>query len=131
MRGFCAKLLNGREILEWEIQKNTEPAIETLRKILRDENTKIAEFSLIFDNQKIHVRNHAAIYFYARRVDVWLDLDCTNRHFYAIGVQEKPGEIEITWYDGENSEIEIRKINPNDKGLIYNDPKESTKKLDN
>lgn len=120
MRGFSAKLSDGRVLKEWDIARSDRPGWFILKDILEKEKVKIVELVLEFDHQRVNTRNNAPTYFYAKKVEAWMDLDLPQKHFYGIGAQERPGSVDITWYDGENGFQETRTIDKNDFGILIN-----------
>lgn len=121
MIGFKAFLSDGSIIKEWEHGSTTEPPWLYLKRILKEKNLKINDLQLIFNHQVICTRPHARIYFYAKKVEAWVIGQLPQKHYYGVGVESGHGKVEITWYDGENSVIEIRDYIDADIGMIRNE----------
>lgn len=118
MIGFKVFLSDGSIIQEWDL---ASPAWLKLKEILKEKKLKVIDLQLIFDHQTICTRPHAQIYFYAKKVEAWIDGRLPQKHYYGVGVEIGHGKVEITWYDGENSVIEIRDFVEADIGMLKND----------
>jgi len=82
---------------------------------------KLFGVQLQFDHQGVFFPRHARAYFYSKKVEAYLGGDQTQVLYYGIGATGRsPEEVEITWYDGENSSIELRKVDGDNAAFIVN-----------
>lgn len=120
MRGFWAKFSDGSIYDEQQLASQFQSAWIRLKEIAKEKRVKLVELILVFDHQKIFTINSAKVFFYKKRVTAWINSNGSSTQEYGIGASD--GDVlTITWYDGENSREEIRKINKNDAGFFFNE----------
>lgn len=114
MRGYKATLSNGAIFTEDQLNWLQ------LKSFLKKNNLKIVDLQLVFDHQTVFCRKNSSTYFYAKKIEVWLQQEFPDTLFYGIGASDQDGTVTITWYDGQNSSEEIRKISEKDIGIWIN-----------
>lgn len=132
MRGFKAELSNGDVFTEDnikaklarqcnELEWNHLPPWAILKRFAKIHNLKIVSLELQFDHQSVFLPRNAKAYFYSKKVEAFLGPTASQLQYYGIGATEhKDDEVEITWYDGTDSKIEKRKIDPSQESYFIN-----------
>ena len=132
MRGFVVTLSNGKTIREDSIMSDLSDFVIAnnlqnsshwiiLKKYIQSNNLKVFGLQLQFDHQGVFLPNHAKVYFYSRKVEAYIGARTDQSWYYGVGASDRfPDEVEITWYDGNNSKIEKRKVNAEDPAFIIN-----------
>jgi hypothetical protein len=130
MRGWQVELNDGSIFSEWSIKSQIaslcemygwleEPPWIILKKYLDIKNLKIISLQLKFDHQTVFLPRHSKTYFYSKRVEAFFGGRDDQSLYYGVGASDRDeGQVEITWYDGNNSKIEFRKVDKNDKAFI-------------
>lgn len=121
MRGFLATLSDGTVYSEEDLATADTPGWIALKTLAKSKNLKIVDLILIFDHQRVYVPKYSKVYFYKKTISSWLDLNLPEKLEYGIGAQDKVGEVTITWYDGNSSREEVRKVNAEDLGFFINE----------
>lgn len=132
MRGFVATLSNGKTIQEDKVMSDlssfigefslqNKPAWVILKEYLKANGLKLVGLSLQFDHQGVFFPNHCKAYFYSKKVEAYLGGNNAQVLYYGVGASDRsPNEVEITWYDGENSKIERRQVDAENPAFIVN-----------
>jgi hypothetical protein len=132
MRGFCVTLSNGlvlneetiKDTLalyveEWQMQ-DVRPWI-FLREFVKRCGLKVVSLELKFDHQSVFLPRNSKVYFYSIKVEAYLGGTNSQLLYYGVGASDRsPDEVEITWYDGRNSQIERRKVDSESCAYIIN-----------
>jgi len=130
MRGFVATISDGSILTEEDILSKlsdfiTEQGLQNkspwivLKAYLNVKGLKLFGVQLQYDHQGVFFPRHARAYFYSKKVEAYLGGNQTQTLYYGVGASGRsPDEVEITWYDGENSIIETRKVNGDDAAFI-------------
>jgi len=133
MRGFKVELSDGslyneetikselfKYIREWELPADIRPWI-LLKEYTKRKSLKVFSLQLQFDHQGIFLPRHAKVYFYSMKVEAYLGGEAPQVLYYGVGASDRsPEEVEITWYDGNNSKIERRKVDEASQAFIIN-----------
>lgn len=130
MRGFIANLSDNSILTEEDILtklsqfisenklENKSPWI-VLKEYLKKTGLYLFGVHLQFDHQGVFFARHANAYFYSKKVEAYLGGNESQVLYYGVGASDRnPDEVEITWYDGENSQIERRKIDAENPAFI-------------
>lgn len=132
MRGFIASLSDGSTLTEEDIlttlsQFIIEHKLETkspwvvLKEYIKATGLKLFGVQLQFDHQGVFFPRHSKAYFYSKKVEAYLGGNQAQVLYYGVGASSRtPEEVEITWYDGENSTIEKRKVDADNPAFIVN-----------
>ena len=132
MRGFTGQLSNGLIVYEENIKDYLSQYVAEynmqssapwvfLKEHLKRQNLKLINLELQFDHQGVFLPRHARAYFYSKKVEAYLGGTQDQILYYGVGASDRaPDEVEITWYDGNNSQIENRKVNAENPAFIVN-----------
>lgn len=132
MRGFVVELSDGSSFSEENLMSALKLHVDAygmpnarpwvfLKEYIKRRKLKIISLKLRFDNQEVFLPRHASVYFYSCKVEGYLGVNSPNKLYYGVGASERsPSEVEITWYDGENSIIEKRIVDENGPAFIRN-----------
>ena len=136
MRGFVAELSNGEIIKEETIylslcqdikqssgtlSMRDRPWILLKKYLLQRKNLKLVALHLQYDHQGIFLPRHAKSYFFSRKVEGYLGGTGDRKQYTGVGASETHGdEVIITWFDGEGSVQETRKVDGESDQFITN-----------
>jgi hypothetical protein len=123
MRGFVAELSDGVKLEEDTILQTLAHYVNRhnlhderpwilLRRYLQDTGLTLVSLHLQYDHQGIFLPKHARTYFYSRKVEGYLGGTNARKEYIGVGATEaRHDEVVITWFDGEGSKQETRKVN--------------------
>ncbi len=131
MRGFIAELSNGQVVLEDKVMTDLHSFIlenslqnerpwTILKKYVKANNIRLMNVTLQYDHQKVFFPRGAKAYFFSGKVEAFLGGSGSQRLYYGVGAATRHDQVEITWYDGDNSVIENRKIDAENPAFIVN-----------
>ena len=113
MRGFVVELSDG------DIYTEEDITWISLKEHCKDLGLRIVGMHLQFDHQQVFLPNYAKVYFYSKKVESYLGGKQGSKQYYGVGATlQKSEEVVITWYDGENSTEEHRKVDPSKDAFI-------------
>ena len=132
MRGFVAELSDGTILKEDTIHHTlagfvvghkleAERPWKLLKKYIKNQGLKLVALHLEYDHQGVFLPRNAKAYFFSRKVEAFAGVNRETIQYTGIGATEhKDDEVVITWYDGEGSKLETRKVNAESDQFITN-----------
>lgn len=128
MRGFLVTLNDGSVFDEDSILQrlsiynlDKERPWIALKKYLLLRSLKLVSLQLKFDHQTVFLPQNSKCYFYSKKVEAFFGGKDDQRLYYGVGATENSSdEVVITWFDGENSTLEQRKIDETSEAFIIN-----------
>lgn len=125
MIGFVATLSNGQILKENLIyntlffEDKTLRPWKLLKKYIKLNKLKLVSLHLEYGHQGIYLPNNAKAYFYSHKVESFLGGNSKPQKYIGIGATETHNDkVIITWFDGESSKLEKRKVVDNDQFII-------------
>lgn len=132
MRGFVAELSDGSKIKEDSIFETLAHFVSEqglgserpwilLKKYVKHKNLKVVSLAIEYDHQGVFLPRNAKAYFFSRKVESFLGGPGTQKQYIGVGATERThDEVEITWYDGEASTLEKRRVDAESDQFIVN-----------
>ena len=132
MRGFVAELSDSSIFKEDTIHTQLANFVEQhglgserpwilLKKYVTHRELKLVSLHLEYDHQGIFLPRQAKTYFFSRKVEGYLGGSGARKQYIGVGATEaKHDEVEITWFDGDGSKLEKRKVNEESNQFITN-----------
>lgn len=132
MRGFYVELSDGSSFSEDSVKQALSGYVDMygwrelppwliLKEYLKLKSLKITQLLLKIDHQTVFIPKNSKVYFYSKKVEAFFGGSADQRQYYGVGASyHSDDEVEITWYNGNDSQVEKRKVDKDGQAFFIN-----------